>query len=181
MVALSPALPGSGEDADSDAERRKARSDAKVTAILHEQYPVRYWDHDLGPGGPRLLTGRLDAAGDASAEADLELRQVTGHTGHALHHTVLDVTADGSTAVATWEVVEGRASARQSLVSVDLASGARRTLLSSPDQEYESPRISPDGTQVALQVYDRSTPEDPGSLPARRGPAGSAWRGGRHR
>ena len=163
VVLLSETLPGSGEDAESDAERRKARSDAKVTAILHEQYPVRYWDSDLGPGGPRLLTGRFDADGDAAAEADLELRQVTGHTGHALRHTVLDVTADGRTAVATWQVVEGRASARVGLVSLDLITGARRTLLSDPDHEYESPRISPDGTQVALQVYDRSTPDDPGA------------------
>ena len=25
------------------------RKDAGVTAVLHESYPVRYWDHDLGP------------------------------------------------------------------------------------------------------------------------------------
>jgi len=160
VVLLTDALPGSGEDADSDAERRKARKDAKVTAVLHEQYPVRYWDHDLGPGGPRLLTGRLD--GDAAGEPDLELVQVTGDTGHALHHGVLDITADGGAAVATWEVVEGRASARMTLVAIDLSTGARRTLLSDVDHEYEDPRISPDGTQVALQVYSRSTPQDPG-------------------
>jgi dipeptidyl aminopeptidase/acylaminoacyl peptidase len=159
-VLLTDALPGSGEDADSDADRRKARKDAKVTAILHEQYPVRYWDHDLGPGGPRVLTGRLD--GDPAGDAELELRQVTGHTGRALHDATLDVTADGRTAVTTWEVVEGRASARLTLVSIDLATGARRTLLQDVDHEYEAPRISPDGTQVALQVYDRSTPDDPG-------------------
>ncbi len=159
-LLVTDVLPGSGEDAESDAERRKARKDAKVTAVLHEQYPVRYWDHDLGPGGPRLLTGRLDP--DGAGEAELELRQVSGHTGHALHNSVLDVTADGTVAAATWHVVEGRASARTTLVSVDLATGRRRTLLSDVDHEYEDPRISPDGTQVALQVYTRSTPEDPG-------------------
>ncbi len=163
VLLLTQALPGSGEDPESDAERRKARADAKVSAILHEAYPVRYWDHDLGPGGPRLLTGHLDADGDAVAEADLELRQVTGWTGAALHQTTLDVTADGSTAVATWGVVEGRASARLTLVSIDLATGARRTLLSDADHEYEAPRLSPDGLTVALQVYDRSTPQDSGA------------------
>jgi pimeloyl-ACP methyl ester carboxylesterase len=171
-------MPGAGEDAESDAARRKARSEAKVTAILHEQYPVRYWDHDLGPGGPRLLAGRLDAAGDAAAEADLELRQVTGDTGHALHHTVLDVGADGRTAVATWEVVEGRASARSTLVAIDLATGARRTLLSSQEQEYEQPRVSPDGTRVAMQVYDRSTPDDPGAYRLGIAPLGRPGEGG---
>ena len=163
VVLLSETLPGSGEDPESDAERQKARTDAKVTAILHEQYPVRYWDSDLGPGAPRLLTGRFDAGGDAADEADLQLRQVTGHTGHALRHCVLDVTADGRTAVATWQVVEGRASTRVGLAQLDLATGARRMLLSDADHEYENPRISPDGTQVALQVYDRSTPDDPGA------------------
>ena len=58
LVALSPTLPGavSGED---DEQRRAARRDGKVTAILHAGYPVRCWDHDLGPDQPRLLAARL--------------------------------------------------------------------------------------------------------------------------
>ena len=56
LVALvSPVLPGVTE-AGQDAERRKARSDAGVTAILHEAPPVRYWDHDLGPALPHAFT-----------------------------------------------------------------------------------------------------------------------------
>ncbi|MEU7528352.1 S9 family peptidase [Saccharothrix sp. NPDC042600] len=58
-----------------DANLRKAREDAGVTAILHESYPVRYWDTDLGPAYPRLLTGTLPdagtAAGSGSAAAGL--------------------------------------------------------------------------------------------------------------
>ena len=42
-------------DEDSDEERRKARKDNKVAAILHSGYPVRYWDADLGPAQPRLF------------------------------------------------------------------------------------------------------------------------------
>src|SRR4029450_4270050 len=38
------------------AERRdKARSDAGVSALLFESYPIRYWDHYLGPRAPRLF------------------------------------------------------------------------------------------------------------------------------
>ncbi|HVC74272.1 MAG TPA: hypothetical protein VNC85_10910, partial [Mycobacteriales bacterium] len=36
------------EVGDVDAERRKARKDRKVNAILHTGYPIRYWDHELG-------------------------------------------------------------------------------------------------------------------------------------
>jgi dipeptidyl aminopeptidase/acylaminoacyl peptidase len=159
VLVTSATLPGAGEDPDDDEQRRKARTDAKVTAILHEAYPVRFWDADLGPAAPRLFTGRLDPD---TAEPELELRQVVGHVGHGLRHAVVDVTADGRTAVTTWDTIEGRAVSRFSLVSIDLVSGARRTLLSDVDHEYEMPSISPDGTRVALQVYRRSTPDDPG-------------------
>ena len=33
----------------------KLRKDKKVSAILHDAYPVRFWDHDLGPAEPHLL------------------------------------------------------------------------------------------------------------------------------
>ena len=49
----APVLPGAA--AADDAQRRQARTDAGVTAILHETAPVRYWDHDLGPDELRLL------------------------------------------------------------------------------------------------------------------------------
>jgi hypothetical protein len=42
-------------DEENDEERRKARKDNKVSAILHSGYPVRYWDADLGPAEPRLF------------------------------------------------------------------------------------------------------------------------------
>ena len=54
-------LPGS-VTAEDDTTRRTARKDNKVTAILHETYPIRFWDHDLGPDTPRLMVG--EAPGD---------------------------------------------------------------------------------------------------------------------
>ena len=35
---------------EAEAKLRKLRKDKKVSAILHDSYPVRFWDHDLGPG-----------------------------------------------------------------------------------------------------------------------------------
>ncbi|MGI8760599.1 MAG: TolB family protein, partial [Jatrophihabitantaceae bacterium] len=47
IAVATSVLPGSG-DAEADEQRRKARKDAKVSAILHTASPVRHWDHDLG-------------------------------------------------------------------------------------------------------------------------------------
>ena len=57
-----PVLPGASGIAD-DAQRRKSRADAGVTAILHEAAPVRHWDHDLGPDQLRLLVTVADPVG----------------------------------------------------------------------------------------------------------------------
>lgn len=50
---------------DPDAALRKLRKDSKVAAILHTGYPVRFWDHDLGPDVPHLF--RLTAANPSAA------------------------------------------------------------------------------------------------------------------
>ena len=55
LVITTSALHGTAVG-DADKGRRKAREDAGVTAILHEAYPIRYWDHDLGPDKPRVVT-----------------------------------------------------------------------------------------------------------------------------
>ncbi|GAA1348209.1 S9 family peptidase [Saccharothrix algeriensis] len=59
------------EFGEADEALRKSREDAGVTAILHESYPIRYWDADLGPGYPRLLTTALDPAADRLDPAGL--------------------------------------------------------------------------------------------------------------
>ena len=39
-----------GADLADEERIRKDRKDLNVSAILHSSYPVRHWDHDLGPG-----------------------------------------------------------------------------------------------------------------------------------
>ncbi|GHF24622.1 peptidase S9 [Amycolatopsis deserti] len=158
VLAGAPMMP-SATSADHDAEVRKARKDAGVSAILHEEYPIRYWDHDLGPDRPRLVV----ADGVPAGEDRLELRDLTGHAGRALgDEASWDVAPDGRTVVTTWVVPEARGSQRTTVVAIDVATGERRVLADDADHEYESPRISPDGTQVAVAVYRRSTPQAPG-------------------
>ena len=55
VVYAAHLLP-SAETVEQDADLRKARKDADVKAVLYDSYPIRFWDHDLGPAERRLLT-----------------------------------------------------------------------------------------------------------------------------
>ena len=54
-LVTAPLLP-SAADVDDDARLRALRKDNKVSAVLHTGYPVRHWDHDIGPAEPHLLS-----------------------------------------------------------------------------------------------------------------------------
>ncbi|KTR43084.1 peptidase S9 [Curtobacterium oceanosedimentum] len=164
-----------------DAALRKRRDDAKVHAILHETYPVRYWDHDLGPGEPHVLA--LDLADltepiasepvtgvttDASAErpsdapdpypAHLpEPLDVTPAPGRSLDHVSGALTPDGRTLVAAVGVPTARGH-RSALVSIDVDTAARTVLFDEPDVDHELPTLSHDGTTIAWVRTERSTP-----------------------
>ncbi|HWC81191.1 MAG TPA: prolyl oligopeptidase family serine peptidase [Pseudonocardiaceae bacterium] len=160
-VVFGSALLPSAADLDADAELREKRRTAAVSAILHEQAPVRFWDHDLGPDHARLLTAELTEAVTAG-EARLELRDLTGPVGLALHDDCTwELTPDGRTVVAMWATGEPGGAQRFSIAAIDVASGERRVLADHPDREYYAPEISPDGTRVAVAVERRLTPEEP--------------------
>jgi dipeptidyl aminopeptidase/acylaminoacyl peptidase len=155
VLVHSRLLP-SATDPAADKEIRARRKDANVTAILHEQYPVRFWDQDLGPDRGRLLVAELSDEPDG----ELDFRDVTGHAPGALHgESSWDISADGRTVVTTWAVPEKGASFRNTLVAIDVATGEHRTLADDPDFEYHAPSISPDGTTVAVNVWRRCTPQ----------------------
>ena len=68
VVIGADLLPGA-DTLEAEAKLRKLRKDKKVSAILHDAYPVRFWDHDLGPAEPHLLAIDLDALEDTIAAA----------------------------------------------------------------------------------------------------------------
>jgi dipeptidyl aminopeptidase/acylaminoacyl peptidase len=161
IAVSSPMLPTSG-DADDDGKRRQQRKDLKVAAILHESYPIRHWDHDLGPGRPRLLVGGPAPAEPAAGDTNLELRDLTGHVGAALDsEAAWDLTADGRAVVSTWRVPEAGGALRSTIVVIDTETGERRTLASDPDYEYEAPSIAPDGERVAICRWRRPSSTNP--------------------
>jgi len=177
-------LPGA-TDLAHDATLRSARKDAKVAAILHDAYPVRHWDHDLGPGRTHRFVADLTAlvdeparplpspddaeekTGDASADPRLlDLRDVSRAPGHgpaapgrALWEHSADLSADGTTLVTTWQVPGPGASTRSTLVAIDTATGERRTLVDEPGAQMHGPRISPDGAWVAFVRETLTTPQ----------------------
>jgi dipeptidyl aminopeptidase/acylaminoacyl peptidase len=163
-VVFGSGMMPSSTDLAGEKEIRGKRKEAKVSAILHEEYPVRYWDHDLGPGRTRLLVA--DITEDVThAETDLTPRDITGHVGRAFDDECSwDITPDGRTVVAAWAVAEPAGSQRYTLVAIDVATGARRTLADEVNHEYAAPRVSPDGSRVAVEVQRRSTPDDPGDV-----------------
>jgi dipeptidyl aminopeptidase/acylaminoacyl peptidase len=157
----APAFPGSAGAAD-DAEHRKSRRDAGVSAILHESGPVRFWDHDLGPDCLRLLAGQ--SLGVAGLAADWpELADLTPDPGRALDDQSFDLSPDGSVAVSGWRV-PATAGPHDDVVAIDVATGTFRTLLTAADADFGRPLVSPDGTLVVASRSEHDKYQRPGDV-----------------
>ncbi|MGV0814366.1 S9 family peptidase [Mycolicibacterium boenickei] len=149
-VVAAPLL-SSSTGVDEDKVAREARKDAKVSAVLHTGYPVRYWDHDLGPDQPHLF----DLGSDATGPRDL-----TAAPGAALRETVFDLSADGGFVVTSWRIHGPGAAVRLGLVRIDRATGERTTIAEEPGADLDHPAIAPDGSAVAFTRETHSTPTD---------------------
>lgn len=183
VLVSSATMPGA-VTAEDDEQRRTARKDKKVTAILHTGYPVRHWDHDLGPDAPRLLSGEV------VAHERVDWRDLTPSPGRSLDEADYDISADGGTVVTSWSVADPGGARRSTLVV--LTGAGQRVLLDDRDHEYDGPRISPDGALVACTRSTHGDPTEPGdrrlvvvpldgSGPAREvAPDWDRWAGERH-
>ena len=161
-LIAAPAFPGtSGQE--QDAARRKARSDAGVSAILHDSEFARYWDHDLGPDCPRLLTGGPagPGAGDAGAPGPDDL---TPEVGRSLDEQAFGLAPDGSLAVTGWSVPEAAGGVRAEIAVIDVATSRRRTLLGKSGADYSDPSVSPDGLSVLAIRYEHDSYTRPGDV-----------------
>jgi dipeptidyl aminopeptidase/acylaminoacyl peptidase len=148
-------LPGT-ETLEEDREQGKARSDAGITATLFDFYPIRYWDHYLGPREPRLFTAPAPAAGEGRMEPERALAQTPGR---ALDEASFSLTPDGSTVVTTWQPHEVVPNPRTQLVAIDAATGERRMLLDDQASSVDQVACAPDGRSVVCQRVWHATPE----------------------
>lgn len=176
-LILSADLLPAADDIESDAKLRAARKKLKVSAILHETYPVRFWDHDLGPAEPHLLALDLGDLADTIAAVVTEdaadegavtpyptslprPRDLTPNPGRSADIAGAALTPDGGTLVASMRVPEGR-DARDALVAFDVETGARTMLFDERSTYFESPAISHDGTLIAYGRSGFGSPEGP--------------------
>ena len=144
FLAAGPVFPGTSGPEEDEA-KRKARADAGVSAILHDEGPVRRWDHDLGPDWLRLFAGSPEERTGEPAE-EAELTDLTPDPGQGLDdEQEFCLSPDGSLAVTSWRVPEKSGGRRTELVRIDQAGGERRTLAGADGSDYGAPRISPDG------------------------------------
>jgi dipeptidyl aminopeptidase/acylaminoacyl peptidase len=156
-VATLPGAPG----LQQDASRRAARKDTAVTAILHDSGPVRFWDHDLGPDQLRLLAAEISAGPD---DAPAVTRDLTPDPGRSLDEQSFELTPDGTAAVTGWAAWDERGELTDEVDVIDLATGARRALLSEPGYDFSGPRVSADGRLVACFRESHDSYDKPGDV-----------------
>jgi dipeptidyl aminopeptidase/acylaminoacyl peptidase len=147
VVLVRAALLPSAAGIEDDRRLRAIRRDHKVSAILHRGFPVREWDHDIGPEQPHLLC--LDG-----------IRDITPQPGQALHEVDVDVSRDGVFAVTSWNAPAPGAAVRGRLMRVDVITGERTVLVDDPGADLSHPAISPDGTRVAYLHETLTTPTE---------------------
>ena len=153
---------GSGGTAADDERLRKERKDAGVTAILHESAPVRYWDHDLGPDHLRLFALEAPAEQQTPGEPEAATHQdLTPDPGPALDEQAFELTPDGTAVLTGWWHRDPAAESYAELVRIDTSTGERRTLLSVPGSNFESPHVSPDGRFIVCTRESLPTAENP--------------------
>lgn len=143
-----------GSTAENDGERRKLRTDRKISAILHTGMPIRFWDHELGDQTPRLMA--LDSTGaarDIAPDAVFELAEAT-----------YSISDDGSAVATTWLLRQPKGRRPGAVAVIDTASSRRVVLKAETEWHYLNPRISPDGASVALvQEQEASFEQPPGA------------------
>jgi dipeptidyl aminopeptidase/acylaminoacyl peptidase len=135
-----------------------------VSAILHEAYPVRHWDADLGPAVPHLFwAGALPAEGPAGEPREpVGLRDLTPDAGPPTGAgESVTLSPDGRLALRVDQVPDGPAGRRDRLVLVETATGASRVLVDDPLADVHSGRFSPDGTAVVCVRETMTTYAEP--------------------
>jgi dipeptidyl aminopeptidase/acylaminoacyl peptidase len=158
-VALGISVHSKAKDLEDDAARAKARKDAKVGALLFDDYPIRYWDHWLAPQRQRMFAARLPE----DPEAKLEPVDLTGDPGPAFLEPDFDISPDGKTVVTSWFDWTDLPKGPEDLYAVDVESKKRRKLTGG-DGYYGGPKFSPDGKWVACSF---ATFGQPGKAAAR--------------
>ncbi|TNM53986.1 S9 family peptidase [Brevibacterium sediminis] len=153
-------------DENDHQEFSSERSDAKVSGILHTGFPVRRWDHDLGPGRQTLAVATLDEAAadfpevsdELSAPAGLDFRYLSLPSGRLVDWAV----DDGArfALVQLEKPIPGQLEASE-IWRVDLDGEPELHRLTKPaaDHSFDIEAVSPDGTKALVTRVQNWTPQ----------------------
>lgn len=139
-------------DEEENLKVAKDRKERGVTAILHESFPVRFWDHDLGPTYPRLYEAELPSL---DGEDEIELKPIAVPEGKLAGVRVSD---DAHTILVTIEnLVNGTTQVNSvfSIVDGKTTPIAGETEPSEPGQsvtEYRGGAIAPSGKHAIISA-----------------------------
>ncbi|MGZ6343493.1 MAG: S9 family peptidase, partial [Candidatus Limnocylindrales bacterium] len=153
-VAFVAPLFGGAESLEADAARAKSRKEAGVEALLFEGYPIRLWDHYLGPRERHAFVLDLPASEAEPVPAGRDLAPVLGQQ---LEDRGVALTPDGGTAVLSLGG-QGTGHPKVDLVAIDTTTLEQR-VLTPGDAVYDQATVSPDGRWVACVRADLGAPE----------------------
>ncbi|MFN8629004.1 MAG: S9 family peptidase [Chloroflexota bacterium] len=156
-LAFGAAVHRAAADLEADEAKEKARREAGVKALLFEDYPIRHWDHYLGPRYRRLFSAVVPE-GEAKIEAPRDLEASVG--AFTFEDGPMDIAPDGSFVVAVRRIPNGFPETLDDLVLYDTQTGAA-TQLTHGDAAYIDCAISPDGRTVAAIKFTYASPAEP--------------------
>ena len=157
LLLASRVHPRAG-DLEEDTARGEAREKAKVSAQLLTHYPLRHWDHWLGPRERALLS--LDTADEGATTVAARAPDAR------LEETSAALAPEGAFLVTTrWSAPADPRDRVADLVEVtfddDGAAGPERVVVAEPRVSFGAPAVSPDGTRVAAVRATLGTPAEP--------------------
>jgi dipeptidyl aminopeptidase/acylaminoacyl peptidase len=147
VLAFGSRLPDS-TDADDDKERRERRRKSKVTAIVHDGFPIRHWDHELNDATPRLFL--IDGSSEGGSAIDL-----LPDAREQLINAAISFSDDGSRLALTWKRRRRGGKLPTGLALLGLPKRELTVLAEDDDGDYSSPTLSGDGmTLAAIHTTD---------------------------
>jgi dipeptidyl aminopeptidase/acylaminoacyl peptidase len=119
---------------------------------------------DTVPAGDTVLADDGAVNGTERAGLPARLRDLTPGPGRALDGQSFELTPDGTAVVTGWWQWDPAGESHCELVTIDVANGKRRVLLSAPEFDFEGPRVSPDGRYIACLRERHATTDRPVDL-----------------